>query len=306
MRLINTTTLELKSFADDDEVTYQEIMTRDIRSSPVASKKGFHKIAMTCRLAREKHALEWAWIDTCCIDKSSSAELSEAINSMYDYYSKSEICFACLEELNLRRPEPPDDEDSVADSGGSDDGWEVYPKGIQACRWFSRGWTLQGLIAPSNLEFRDSQWNIRGTKKSLSKALEIIAGICEEVLKDGELHWSPVATRMSWAARRNTKRDEDMAYCLLGIFDVNMPLLYGEGGEKAFLRLQEEILKINPNPSLFAWTTDWLTILLERFCGVLATSPSKFRDTPRLLPTTGLQLEPPDISTTRIPPRLWT
>ena len=193
------------------------------------AKKGFSKVVETCRLAREQ-GLGYAWIDTCCIDKSSSAELTEAINSMFNWYKEASICFAFLSDL-------------PGSGGNSEDQ-------LQRCRWFTRGWTLQELIAPKIVEFYDQGWQRRGTKKSLQQELSAITGIDLKILKDSNLLSTiPVARRMSWASNRKTSRVEDRAYSLLGIFDVNVPLIYGEG-PKAFIRLQEEIMKQSNDLSL--------------------------------------------------------
>ena len=121
--------------------------------------------------------------------------------------------------------------------------------------WFERGWTLQELLAPSTVIFFDQHWDQLGSKVDLSKRLSIITGIPSEYLCNLQnLNRASVAMKMSWASRRHTSRDEDAAYCLLGVFDVNMPLLYGEG-RRAFLRLQLEIIRKSDDESIFAWTT---------------------------------------------------
>jgi hypothetical protein len=136
--------------------------------------------------------------------------------------------------------------------------------------WFTRGWTLQELLAPQRVVFYDQQWDSLGTKRTLSKLLALRTGIDEAILNVMPLSRCSVAQRMSWASQRVTARIEDTAYCLLGIFDVNMPMLYGEGG-KAFLRLQEEIIKQSDDHSIFAWP-------IHRPCqpGLLADSPAAF------------------------------
>jgi hypothetical protein len=174
--------------------------------------------------------LKYFWIDTCCIDKSSSAELSESINSMYNWYAKSVVCYAYLEDVDY--------------SNGRES--------IRKSRWFTRGLTLQELITPGRMEFFDGQWMLIGKKFGLSALLSDITSIPKNIFEDpSELMLCSVARRMSWAAHRETTREEDIAYCLLGIFDVSMPLLYGEGA-RAFTRLQEEILKETDDQSLFA------------------------------------------------------
>ncbi|KAK5658012.1 hypothetical protein OQA88_2566 [Cercophora sp. LCS_1] len=246
MRLINATTLQLEDFPsayhvpayavlshtwEDDEVLFHEMVT-----APSAAKrrKGYGKILKAAQLARAR-GLSHVWVDTCCIDKSSSAELTEAINSMYRWYECAGACIAYLSDLA-----PGNDLD--------------LPEGLDKCRWFTRGWTLQELIAPRHVDFYDAAWSFRGSKANLSDCITRITGIEKDVLD----HTTPlanlsVAKRMSWAAKRQTTRIEDIAYCLLGIFDVNMPMLYGEG-EKAFIRLQEKIIQSSCDLSIFAWT----------------------------------------------------
>jgi hypothetical protein len=163
----------------------------------------------------------------CCIDKTSTAELSEAINSMFRWYRESKICYAYLSDVS--------DASRFTES-----------------RWFTRGWTLQELVAPYNICFYDVKWYLIGTKLSLQAAISERTRIAEKVLATGEFDYISIAQRFSWAADRETTRTEDLAYCLLGMFNVNMPLLYGEG-EKAFRRIQEEIMKISDDQSLFAW-----------------------------------------------------
>jgi hypothetical protein len=216
----------------DEEVAFQEFLSKDgdtIRKKE--SKKGFIKIMKTCELATED-GIGYVWVDTCCIDKSSSAELSEAINSMWRYYKDAEVCYAYLSDLPRRA--------------------NVVQE-LKACKWFTRGWTLQELIAPKKLRFYDETWHYQGTKNEFAKPIHQITKISPYILRNpdglGELS---IAERITWASKRETTRIEDTAYCLLGIFDINMPLLYGEGN-KAFIRLQQEIIKNNNDLSIFGW-----------------------------------------------------
>ena len=168
---------------------------------------------------------------------------------MFKWYEQADVCIGFLSDL---RSGPTTLEDCN-------------------CKWFTRGWTLQELLAPRKLIFYDETWVVRGTKASLASEISKISGIKEEVLiGERVLSDVPVAVRMSWAAGRSTKRLEDRAYCLLGIFDVNMAMLYGEG-DKAFIRLQEEIIRKNPDMSIFAWKT--LLNSADRYTGLLAPSP---------------------------------
>ncbi|KAH7348076.1 hypothetical protein BKA66DRAFT_477434, partial [Pyrenochaeta sp. MPI-SDFR-AT-0127] len=153
---------------------------------------------------------------------------------------------------------------------------------LQGCRWLQRGWTLQELIAPADVRFFDKEWNLRGDKINLSSQLALLTQVSVQVLTGFvSLEEVPVAVRMSWAATRNTTREEDRAYSLLGIFQVNMPMVYGEGN-KAFIRLQEEIMKDCADMSIFAWTQGRTPGLDCEYSGLLATSPADFRDSASL------------------------
>ena len=161
---------------------------------------------------------------------------------MYNYYAKSKIRFAYLDDWNA---EPT---------------WDNLPRwsaSHMSLRWFTRGWTLQELIAPAEVRFFDRKWDLRGhkTDPAVADSISAVTGIAVSILQDGterSLRSVAVARRMSWAAMRQTMRAEDKAYCLLGIFQINMPLLYSEEG-RAFLRLQEEIVRNSTDLSIFAW-----------------------------------------------------
>ncbi|KAK1594643.1 heterokaryon incompatibility protein, partial [Colletotrichum navitas] len=246
MRLLNTATLQLSEFYDGQVPRYailshtwadDEVLFDDIEGGP-SPKAGWAKVQSACRLARgQDHA--WMWIDTCCIDKSSSSELSEAINSMFRWYRDADVCFAYLADAPCAGPGTPECAAALAGS-----------------RWFTRGWTLQELLAPAALDFYSSDWRRIGSRPILARVIGSVTGIDPAYL-DGDggalrLAQASVAERMSWASRRQTTRAEDLAYCLLGIFDVNMPLIYGEG-PKAFRRLQEAVIRDTDDQSIFAW-----------------------------------------------------
>jgi hypothetical protein len=161
---------------------------------------------------------------------------------MYHWYERATVCYAYMADIESRT--------SVWELGSSA-GFDSL-KVFRDSRWFTRGWTLQELIAPKSVEFYASDWSEIGTKSSLSKPISEITGVDLEVLRGKHPKTRNIAERMSWASKRQTTREEDMAYCLLGLFQVHMPLLYGEGN-RAFLRLQEEILKISEDHTLFAW-----------------------------------------------------
>jgi hypothetical protein len=202
----------------------------------------------------------------CCIDKTSSAELSEAINSMYHWYRKADVCFAYLEDVPSAGTEFP--LSSMANS-----------------RWFSRGWTLQELVAPQIIEFYASDWKFLGTKEDSCDRLSSITGIHAEALRNQPVESFSIAQKMSWASRRTTTRPEDIAYSLLGLFNVSMPVLYGEGAKKAFARLQEEIMKDSDDQSLFAWTQSSVEPTTLR--GLLADSPADFAFSGTIVPIRG-------------------
>ncbi|KAI6022259.1 hypothetical protein BKA83DRAFT_53929, partial [Pisolithus microcarpus] len=194
----------------------------------------------TCEQAR-KDGYEWLWIDTRCIDKRSSAELSEAINSMYRWYQDAKVCYTYLNNV----------EESTFPTERIN---ETYDMSDGRPEWFMRGWTLQELIAPKQIEFFNRDWAPIGNKRHLAPVLKTITGIPCEVLRDGLTGKRLcVAQIMSWAADQKTTRVEDWAYSLMGLFEVNMPMVYGEG-KKAFQRLQLEIIRTSSSDhTIFAW-----------------------------------------------------
>lgn len=222
------------------------------------------KVRYACAYALSQ-GMERLWIDSSCIDKTNSAELSEAINSMYKWYSYAAVCYAFLEDVNT------DDDPLAPDSQ------------FRSSRWFTRGWTLQELIAPRAMLFCSAEWEPIGGKDSLAELIEDITGIDATVLVHAQpLASISVARRMFWASKRVTTRKEDEAYSLMGIFGVNMATIYGEG-RLAFVRLQEEISKEIPDQSLFAWENSggvWITDFDQEESGhprtLLAASPADF------------------------------
>ncbi|OIW22737.1 HET-domain-containing protein [Coniochaeta ligniaria NRRL 30616] len=243
MRLINVKTLELESF-DRYNTPYailshrwgpEEVTYEDMRAGPsdtARRKQGFAKIQGACDTASGL-GYDYVWVDTCCIDKSSSAELSEAINSMFDWYRQTWVCFAFLDDVTA-------------------DGQMPLSKSL----WFTRGWTLQELIAPSEVVFYDRTWKKIGDRRRMSRELaevtRIPAALLARLPVDPVTDWLEtysIAAKMSWASRRETTRIEDQAYCLMGLFGVHLPLLYGER-HKSFRRLQEAIVRETPDMSI--------------------------------------------------------
>ena len=247
----------------EQEVDYNEIvelakMAKKERSE-IRQRDGYRKIFQGCEQAK-KDGYKWLWMDTCCIDKRSSAELSEAINSMYRWYENSRICYAYLHDVHSSSfPTAPD---------------HRYPKSNGWPEWFSRGWTLQEMIAPRDVQFFNKDWHPIGDKRTLSPILENITQVPQHILKGGLSSNRPcIAQVMSWAADRTTTRVEDRAYSLMGLLDVNMPMLYGEG-KKAYHRLQLEIMRTSNDYSIFAWSCNPINV---RTGSILADDPRLFR-----------------------------
>ena len=245
---------------DCDEMVGLAKMPMEERDE-IRQRDSYQKILQSCKQAQED-GYEWLWVDTCCIDKRSSAELSEAINSMYRWYENAKVCYAFLHDV----PDP-------CLPTASDDKRYLGSKGWP--EWFSRGWTLQELIAPSNVQFLNKDWQSIGDKRTLGPTLRDITGIPEDILIHGLDGNRPcVAQIMSWAAHRTTTRVEDQAYSLMGLLDVNMPMLYGEG-KKAFHRLQLEIIRASNDQSIFAWHPNREN---RQLGSILANEPSDFRN----------------------------
>ncbi len=256
MRLINLTTLVI-------EVHERTIPPYAILSHTWGAKEtdlhGFQNVVESKSLPiklsgfidqAKNDGLNHAWIDTCCIDKANPTELSEAINSMYRWYKAAAVCYAYLCDV--------DNVNGVNVTDAAAVGYAVISAAFRSSRWFTRGWTLQELLAPPRLVFFDANWVRLGTRAQLSSLVQETTSIHFRYL----LGWADVtrdasvAQRMSWAANRHTTRSEDGAYALLGLFGVSIPLLYGEGGPLAFQRLQIEIMRHFDDPSVLAWGYD--------------------------------------------------
>jgi len=245
MRLLtpkNHDEFNLREFFDDSIPRYailshtwrldgEEVSFKDLTEGTGKKKAGYSKIQF-CGEQAANDGLQYFWVDTCCIDKSSSAELSEAINSMFLWYRNAAKCYVYLADVS---------------TDGSDK--LMWESAFLESKWFSRGWTLQELLAPTLVEFFSLEGKQLGDKKSLERQIYERTAIAVEALQGSPLSNFAVAERMAWAAKRKTTRKEDGAYCLLGIFDIHMPLIYGEGREKAFNRLKEEIEKASKGTS---------------------------------------------------------
>jgi hypothetical protein len=278
MRLLHTKSVNLQTFYGRAIPPYAilshtwsrgEVSFQDMQNETASSMAGYDKIRRCCETA-SANGLQYAWVDTCCIDKTSSAELSEAINSMFSWYRLAEVCYAYLEDVTDRH--------------------FTYPT-LWNSRWFKRGWTLQELIAPSNLIFYNNQWKKLGTKDSSMISVSRITGIDWKVLRDAEnIDEFSIAQRMSWASGRETTRVEDTAYCLMGLFGINMPMLYGEG-DRAFIRLQEEIMKSTNDHTIFAWDHHTYGTEAHNF-GLLAPIPATFKSSRRFVSSKHMRSSP--------------
>lgn len=297
----------------------QEVTHLDLAIPREAAKRnGWSKLQAFREKALE-NGYRYVWIDTCCIDKTSSAELAEALNSMYRWYKNSDVCYAYL-----------DDVDNVGDSlrtesetmsqlqrrlsktpkniPGTDSAEMMVPKGkaerlfalseestlpevspktswttFQSARWFNRGWTLQEMVAPRKLLFFEKSWNFIGTLHEHANGVARITGVDADVLRgDRPVSSYSLAQRMCWAANRQTTRLEDRAYSLLGLFDISLTVIYGEGN-RAFQRLQEELLRVHMDASLFAWHSP-RTGTCSAESKLFAASPSDFKDSGSFVP----------------------
>ena len=241
--------------ADKDEVSFEDVLSL----ADLSHIKAFDKIKGFCKVALSEKC-RYGWVDTCCIHKKDSAELSEAINSMYRWYQGSKICIVYLED--------------------------VPQKQLMGSEWFDRGWTLQEMIAPRAVSFFDQGWSLIGTKidlvLDLSRKTRIPEGVMNNTIEPSACS---IAQRMSWAANRRTTREEDRAYSLMGLFDIYMPMIYGER-EKAFLRLQQQIIQKSKDESIFAWDMEFPGNT-KAYSGLFSPSPLAYASCSDIIQTSG-------------------
>jgi hypothetical protein len=204
-----------------------EVKLEDIKDGSATGKLGFKKL-LFCREQVKHDGLQYFWVDSCCIDQKNLAELSEAINSMFRWYQKATKCYVYLSDVSV-----------YSQDGKQHVEWE---SAFCNSRWFTRGWTLQELLAPSIVEFF-SQDGIRlGDKRSLERQIAEKTKIPVKALRDADsLSKFSLEERFSWVEERQTTKKEDKAYCLLGVFGIFLPLIYGEGESNAMRRLRKEI-----------------------------------------------------------------
>ena len=214
--------------ADTEEVTFEDLI-----NGTGKNKAGCKKIQFCGEQARQDN-LQYFWIDACCINKANKAELSRAIRSMFRWYRNAARCYVYLSDVSSSLPKADEEATSL-----------LWASDFQKSRWFTRGWTLQELLAPRTVEFFSWEWRKLGDKTSLAQQVHEITGIPHLALQGASLSQFTVNERLSWKEHRNTKLPEDGAYSLLGIFDVYIAPLYGEGAEGAYRRLLGEIHKLD-------------------------------------------------------------
>ncbi|KIY00758.1 uncharacterized protein Z520_03423 [Fonsecaea multimorphosa CBS 102226] len=285
MRLLNVETYELQTIHVEnvtyailshrwyeEEITFETLNAAQLKNTQEQSPQ-LDKIRGACARAKEDE-LKWVWIDSCCINKASSQEMNESINSMFQWYQKAAVCYTYLPDVvsttpgtDLFRPHETED-------------WPAR----KYSEWFERGWTLQELLAPRKMKFFDRDWQPIGTRADLARDISRITGIEARYLTGTvEFLNASIATRLSWQAGRRTTKIEDIAYSLVGVLDVQLVPFYGEG-RQAFQRLQEEILKRHLDESIFAWTAPVGSLpshsrpWVSDQWGLLAPSPDCFKN----------------------------
>jgi hypothetical protein len=207
---------------------HEEVSFKDLTIGPRRTISGYRKLRF-CAKQVPHDGLQHFWVDTCCIDKSNAVELQEAITSMFTWYQNAIICYVYLSDVSIMKRKASDQSSEYT--------WEPA---FRASKWFTRGWTLQELLDPESVEFFSREGTRLGDKGSLEQQVHDITGVAIPALRGTPLSAFSVEERMSWAKSRQTRREEDKAYSLFGIFGVYIPLIYGEG-VNAFHRLQKEI-----------------------------------------------------------------
>jgi hypothetical protein len=220
---------------NNEEVSFQDV---EASTDKGKSKAGWEKIQF-CADKAAADGLRYFWIDTCCIDKKNAVELQEAINSMFRWYQNASKCYVYLSDVSSGKWKAYDQ--------SSEFPWDTT---FRLSRWFTRGWTLQELLAPRSVEFFSREHERLGDNRTLERQIHEVTNIAIPALRGNHLSQFSVDERLSWAKNRQTTREEDKAYSMLGIFDIQMPLLYGEGEEKAFKRLRREIGEPSSSPEM--------------------------------------------------------
>ena len=241
MRLLNQTSdggFVLTNFRDDKVPIYailsqtwgqegSEVTFKDVTEGTGKDKEGYQKL-LFCGKQAKLDGFQYFWIDTCCINKLDINEFTKAINSMFRWYQNAGRCYVYLSDVSVP---------SIHTATQNDLEWE---SAFRNSRWFTRGWTLQELIAPKIVDFYSRNEILLGDKVKLEQQITEITGIAKKALQ-GHLTDFTIDERFLWAEKRQTAEPEDKAYCLLGIFQISLPLIYGEGQANAMKRLRREI-----------------------------------------------------------------
>ncbi|MCJ1404962.1 hypothetical protein MMC11_008188 [Xylographa trunciseda] len=214
------------SINDKEEIKYDDVINGTAEQKPAS----YDKIQF-CGKRAAIDGYKYFWVDTCCINKNSSAEVQEAITAMFRWYRNAGKCYAYLSDVFVTKED--------VELPGLSPPWEGA---FRRSKWFTRGWTPQELLAPATIEFYSAEGILLGDKKSLKHIINEVTGIPLQALQGDDFSRFSVSQRLSWAKDRQTTRVEDQAYCLLGILQIYMPLIYGED-EHAMVRLQQEVEK---------------------------------------------------------------
>jgi len=207
----------------------QEVNYEDVITGAGKDKTGYEKIKF-CGEQAAQDGLQYFWVDTCCIDKSNSVELTTAISSMFRWYQRATKCYVYLADVSSPS--------YYADIQAKRSTWETA---FRDSKWFTRGWTLQELIAPVTVDFFSKEGKRLGDKKSLEKAIHEVTRIPIQALYGNSFSDFSIAERKEWALQRHTTEEEDIVYCSLGLCEVSMPPIYGEGEKAARKRLEVTI-----------------------------------------------------------------
>ncbi|KAJ8519460.1 hypothetical protein ONZ45_g3573 [Pleurotus djamor] len=234
-------------------------------------KEGYAKLDGMCRVAGE-FMCRYVWFDAVCIDKSNTMEMEETIHSMWKWYQNAYICIVHLSNTNLKLPSYPANS-SVSPTGPRRRG-DSKRKQLKEDPWFRRGWTLPELLAPKRIKFYLGDWTKMdqrvGRRFDICRVqeegfdfgaeyvqfLRLVADaatvpVC--AVKQFSLRTHSAPEVFHWISKRITTRPEDLSYCLMGMLDIHIPIIYGEGHENAFYRLQSACLQSSPSRLIFHW-----------------------------------------------------
>ncbi|KAF2850341.1 HET-domain-containing protein [Plenodomus tracheiphilus IPT5] len=218
-----------------------EILIEDVSNGNYKEKEEGYRKLRFCAEQAAQDGLQYFWIDTCCIDRWDNNERSKAINSMFEWYRKAVRCYVFLSDVSV----------ASATEAAQRSSWEAS---FRASDWFTRGWTLQELIAPVSVDFFSREGLRIGDKASLDRPLHDITDIPLAALHNCSLEQFSTSERMRWAEKRTTSEEEDIVYCLLGLLGISMSITYGEGQKRARRRLQAEMDANGSAPSIIPFS----------------------------------------------------